>query len=91
VRNYAKVFWARHKELPEWEKLVEKIEKGEEKLQRNARTQGALAAKLASCRNPWQELKVGTAAAVRAGPEQARLYTRMHACAIHSHMQHHHS
>jgi len=34
VRAYSKVFWARHKELSDWEKVVKNIERGEQKIQR---------------------------------------------------------
>lgn len=34
MRAYSKVFWARHKELSDWEKVVKNIERGEQKIQR---------------------------------------------------------
>ena len=58
VRAYAKVFWARVQELNDWEKVVKNIERGEQKIQRQADIMAALRAKVARYRNPWQDLKV---------------------------------
>jgi SWI/SNF-related matrix-associated actin-dependent regulator of chromatin subfamily A member 5 len=58
VREYSKVFWERYKELQEWEKVIRNIERGEQKIQRQADIQNAIANKLDKYKNPWQELKV---------------------------------
>ncbi|KAF5841595.1 P-loop containing nucleoside triphosphate hydrolase protein [Dunaliella salina] len=58
VREYSKVFWARYKELSDWEKVIKNIERGEQKIQRQADIQNAIANKLDKYKNPWQELKL---------------------------------
>lgn len=52
------MFWQRYRELNDWEKTIKTIEKGEQKIQRQADIMTALAAKLAKYRNPWNELKL---------------------------------
>jgi hypothetical protein len=52
------VFWARHQELPDWEKVIKNIERGEQKIQRQADIMQAVRSKLERYKNPWQELKV---------------------------------
>ena len=49
VRRYHKVFWERHKELADWERVIDKIEKGEKRLQRSKEIREALAEKIARC------------------------------------------
>ena len=34
VKDYFEVFWRRVKEIEEWQKIVEKVEKGEQKIER---------------------------------------------------------
>jgi hypothetical protein len=53
------VFWQRHQELPDWEKVIKNIERGEQKIQRQADIMQAIRTKLDRYKNPWQELKVG--------------------------------
>ena len=64
VRRYHQVFWARHKELADWERVIDKIEKGEKRLQRSKEIREALAEKIARCvpapklyfeRAPWRD------------------------------------
>ena len=47
VRRYHTVFWQRHKELADWERVIDKIEKGEKRLQRSKEIREALAGKIA--------------------------------------------
>lgn len=54
------VFWQRYQELPDWEKVIKNIERGEQKIQRQADIMQAVRTKLERYKNPWQELKVGT-------------------------------
>ncbi|KAK9812302.1 hypothetical protein WJX73_000685 [Symbiochloris irregularis] len=58
VREYAKVFWARHQELNDWERVIKNIERGEQRIQRQADIMTAIAAKMERYRNPWQELRL---------------------------------
>ena len=64
VRRYHTVFWAQHKELADWERVIDKIEKGEKRLQRSKEIREALAEKIARCvpapqlyfkRAPWRD------------------------------------
>lgn len=64
MRTYAGVFWRRYQELNDWEKTINTIKKGEQKIQRQADIMTALAAKLAKYRNPWNELKLQVGGAV---------------------------
>jgi SWI/SNF-related matrix-associated actin-dependent regulator of chromatin subfamily A member 5 len=57
------VFWSRYQELPDWEKVIKNIERGEQKIQRQADIMAAIRAKLEQYKNPWQELKVRRSAA----------------------------
>jgi SWI/SNF-related matrix-associated actin-dependent regulator of chromatin subfamily A member 5 len=52
------VFWDRYQELNEWEKIIKNIERGEQKIQRQADIMNAITNKLEKYKNPWQELKV---------------------------------
>lgn len=58
VIAYSKVFWQRYQELPDWEKVIKNIERGEQKIQRQADIMQAVRTKLDRYKNPWQELKV---------------------------------
>ena len=58
VRRYHTVFWARHKELADWERVIDKIEKGEKRLQRSKEIREALAEKIARCA-PARNHRVG--------------------------------
>jgi SWI/SNF-related matrix-associated actin-dependent regulator of chromatin subfamily A member 5 len=58
VREYAKVFWARFKELKDAERVKNQVEKGEARLQRATEMRDALRRKCASVDNPWRELSV---------------------------------
>ena len=54
VRRYHKVFWERHKELADWERVIDKIEKGEKRLQRSKEIREALAEKIARSPKPHE-------------------------------------
>ena len=54
VRRYHTVFWARHKELADWERVIDKIEKGEKRLQRSKEIREALAEKIARFGTVWR-------------------------------------
>ena len=54
VRRYHTVFWARHKELADWERVIDKIEKGEKRLQRSKEIREALAEKIARSPKPHE-------------------------------------
>lgn len=51
-------FWDNYKDLKDWEKVIGNIDKGEQKIQRQADIMNMIAAKLEKYKNPWQEMKV---------------------------------
>lgn len=58
VREYHKAFWSRYKELTDWEKIIDRIGKGEQKLARREAITKALNDKVARTPNPWQTLTI---------------------------------
>ncbi len=58
IAEYSKVFWERYTELNDWEKIIKNIERGEQKIQRQADIMAAIRNKIERYKNPWQELKV---------------------------------
>ncbi len=54
VRAYSGVFWERYTELNDFERIIKNIERGEQRIQRQADIMAAIAAKLDRYRNPWQ-------------------------------------
>lgn len=58
VKEYAKVFWKRYTELRNHEKIINSIEAGEQKIQRQQDIMNAIASKMERYKNPWQELKI---------------------------------
>ena len=58
VVEYSKVFWERCKELPDYDKLVGTIEKGEQRILKTKEVQDALTAKVARYRLPLQQIKL---------------------------------
>ena len=81
VAAYASVFWKRHTELNDWERIIKNIERGETRITRAAEIERAVAAKLAAYRNPWQELRLAY------GQNKGKAYTeeedRFILCTIH--------
>ncbi|KAG2445911.1 hypothetical protein HXX76_000514 [Chlamydomonas incerta] len=81
VREYAKVFWQRYRELADYEKVIKNIERGEQKIQRQQDIMNAIAAKLERYKNPWQELKI------QYGANKGKAYTeeedRFILCMVH--------
>ena len=57
VKTYHKIFWKRSKELPNHEKLLASIEKGEQRIQRKIDMQTALDEKMSRYRLPLIQLK----------------------------------
>ena len=57
VRRYHKVFWKRGKELPNFDKLVALIDKGEQRIRRKVDIQAALDEKIGGYRLPFIQLK----------------------------------
>ena len=81
VRRYHTVFWARHKELADWERVIDKIEKGEKRLQRSKEIREALAEKIARSPKPHECLPLNYGASrgkVWTEEEDAFLLNMMH-------------
>lgn len=58
VRVYYRVFWERYQELADWSKTIERIEKGEKKIERTQAIERNLKIKVARHKNPWHTLKI---------------------------------
>ena len=57
VRQYAAVFWARYREIPDHEKIIANIEKGEIRLKKILEAQEAISNKISKHRLPLQQIK----------------------------------
>lgn len=58
VKQYAKVFWQRYKEVLDWQKYLKVIEDGEEKLKKIEHQRKTLRKKMSMYRVPLQQLKI---------------------------------
>lgn len=58
VFEYAKTFWERHTELQDDERIIQQIERGENKIQRRISIKKALDAKMARYKMPFNQLKI---------------------------------
>lgn len=58
VREYAKVFWDRYQEMPNWERYVSQIDAGEEKAAKISQQKKMLRKKVEMYRVPLQQLKL---------------------------------
>lgn len=58
VEAYAKVFWVRYQELNDWQRIISKIEEGEQKIRRFQDIQSALTNKVKKLKLPLQQLKI---------------------------------
>ncbi|RKP06110.1 Homeodomain-like protein [Thamnocephalis sphaerospora] len=58
VQTYAKVFWARYKEIADHEKIIANIEKGEARLRKQMEIQEHLTAKVRQHKLPLEQLRV---------------------------------
>jgi SWI/SNF-related matrix-associated actin-dependent regulator of chromatin subfamily A member 5 len=58
VKEYAKVFWKKYKQINGWERHLEIIENGEEKTRKIETQRRLLELKLKQTRNPLQQMKI---------------------------------
>lgn len=58
VREYAKVFWERYKQMSNWERFITQIEAGEEKSAKLSQQKKMLRMKIEKYRVPLQQLKL---------------------------------
>lgn len=58
IKQYAKVFWQRYKEIADWQKYIKHIEDGEEKLKKVEHQRKTLRKKMSMYRVPLQQLKI---------------------------------
>jgi len=82
VREYAAVFNERGpRHLNDSDRIFKNIERGEQRIQRQAAIMSAIATKLDKHKNPWQELKIAY------GPAKGKAYTeeedRFLVCMVH--------
>ena len=61
VKEYSKVFWKKYKEVPDWERIVSNIEKGEQRIQRREEMIAALKYKIDGVKDPFKNLKINYA------------------------------
>eukprot|EP00123_Amoebidium_parasiticum_P017207 comp23754_c0_seq2/m.41063 comp23754_c0_seq2/g.41063 ORF comp23754_c0_seq2/g.41063 comp23754_c0_seq2/m.41063 type:complete len:1012 (-) comp23754_c0_seq2:256-3291(-) len=69
VKEYSAVFWKRYKELQDYDKIIQAIENGEQKIQKREETAAALRSKVGRYRSPFQQLKI------QYGTNKGRNYT----------------
>jgi len=82
VRRYHATFWKKYREIADWERLVDKVEKGEKRLLRSREIRDALAAKVARHPKPYECLPLNYGASrgkVWTEEEDAFLINMMHA------------
>ncbi|KAK5582150.1 hypothetical protein RB653_003733 [Dictyostelium firmibasis] len=58
VQQYSQAFWRKHSEVADHEKLIARIEKGEERIMKYKETQDSLNYKINKYKNPWVQLKI---------------------------------
>lgn len=58
VKEYHQVFWKKYNQLADYERIIDGIEKGEERLRRQAEIQNIIRAKVGQCAAPLVQLKV---------------------------------
>jgi len=58
VAKYASVFFKRYHEIKDWEKLLRRIDAGEQKIQRRIEIQNYLAKKVGRTKNPWVQMRI---------------------------------
>jgi SNF2-related domain/Helicase conserved C-terminal domain/SLIDE/HAND len=69
VTAYHEVFWKRYQEIPEWEKMIKGIEKGEERLAKVSEEQEAIRDKVKQYGIPLQQIKLNY------GQNKGKIYT----------------
>jgi len=69
VKDYSAVFWKRYEEVADHQRIISNIEKGEQKIQRQADMLKAVREKIAMYKNPWRELKLSY------GPNKFKSFT----------------
>jgi len=58
ISEYHAVFWERYKELTDWERIINVITKGEERIEKKVRMKKALAQKVSNYQKPEIQLKI---------------------------------
>ncbi|KAI9142019.1 SNF2 family N-terminal domain-containing protein [Paraphysoderma sedebokerense] len=58
IKQYSTVFWERYKEIDDWKKIIDTIEKGEKRLSRVQEVQETLTARISELRSPLSGLKI---------------------------------
>lgn len=55
VKAYYKVFWERYQEIADWQKIIDRIERGEKRIERNKAIQEAIATKVLYVHLTWTQ------------------------------------
>ncbi|ORZ17622.1 SNF2 family N-terminal domain-domain-containing protein [Absidia repens] len=58
IKKYSKAFWSRYKEIPDYERQIAKIEKGESDMEKQLEIQHQLSDKVTRHRVPLQQMKI---------------------------------
>ena len=58
MKEYARVFWERCKDLTDYDKIMGQIERGEQRIQRKKSIKRALDAKIAKYKAPFHQLRI---------------------------------
>jgi len=58
VSEYHKIFWKRYKEIADYDKLIKKIEAGEDKINRRLEIEKILKVKVAQVKDPFNQLRI---------------------------------
>jgi len=68
VKEYSEAFWARYKEILDFEKHIKNIERGEQRIKRQVEIVHIIEGKLNQYTNPWRDLKLSY------GPSKGKAY-----------------
>jgi len=58
VKQYHKTFWTRYKEIADYDRIIKKIEAGEDKIHRRQEIERILKTKVAQSKDPFNQLKL---------------------------------
>jgi len=73
VRAYYKTFWERHQELPDWERVLKKLEKAETNSERRRTIEVLLCWKTGMYKHPFRELEIPYLSRIKKTAESASL------------------
>jgi len=80
VAKYSIVFFKRFRELKDWEKIIRRIERGEQQIQRRTEIANALNKKVSRTKNPWVQLRIDYGSASARGKQFSEENDRFLVC-----------